>query len=131
MRTQRFATAQENEEFRLAPAPPDILQPVSVAESFGMQSGRSRARNGRSRALESDPNDQFRLSPVPEDEEPPVAVAQGFTGRARQMAVIEIASAIAGAAMTRILDNDGDVKWELDQLNGVAHPDNKTSSPTN
>jgi hypothetical protein len=130
MRTQRFATAQENEEYRLAPAPPDIVQPVSVAESFGMPSGRSRQRGGRARALEDDGGDQFRLSPVPEDEQPAVAVAQGYGGRARQLAVIEIASVIAGAAMTRILDNEGDVKWELDQLNGVAHPDNKTSSPS-
>jgi V8-like Glu-specific endopeptidase len=36
-------------------------------------------------------------------------------------AVVEIASAVAGAAMTRILDNEGDVKWELDQLRGLKH----------
>lgn len=41
--------------------------------------------------------------------------------RARAMAVAEIASAIVGAAMTRILDNEGDVKWELDQLQGLQH----------
>jgi N-acetyl-anhydromuramyl-L-alanine amidase AmpD len=46
------------------------------------------------------------------------AVAQG----ARGLAVVEVGSAIAGAVMTRILDNDGDVHWELDQLNGLKKP---------
>ncbi len=53
--------------------------------------------------------------------------------RARPMAVVEIASAIVGAAMTRILDNEGDVSWELDQLRGLKHisdnPANAGSAP--
>jgi len=44
------------------------------------------------------------------------------------MQVAEIASEIAGAIMTRILDNQGDISWELDQLQGLKHPDN---NPTN
>ena len=27
-----------------------------------------------------------------------------------------------GGVVTRILDNDGDIKWELDQMRGIKHP---------
>lgn len=49
------------------------------------------------------------------------------TTPAKAMAVVEIASAIVGAAMTRILDNEGDISWELDQLQGLKHPFNDAS----
>jgi hypothetical protein len=50
------------------------------------------------------------------------ARAQGHLPRRSQsMAVVEIASSIAGAAMTRILEDRGDVAWELDQLRGLKH----------
>lgn len=39
-------------------------------------------------------------------------------------AAVPIASAIIGATMTRILNNEGDVKWELDQLQGLKHVNN-------
>lgn len=35
--------------------------------------------------------------------------------------VVPIASSIVGASMTRILNNEGDVKWELDQMTGLKH----------
>jgi V8-like Glu-specific endopeptidase len=38
--------------------------------------------------------------------------------------VIPIATAIAGVVMTRILNNEGDVKWELDQMSGLKYPFN-------
>jgi hypothetical protein len=41
--------------------------------------------------------------------------------RSKSMQAVEVASAIAGAVMTRILDNDGDISWELDQLRGLKH----------
>jgi N-acetylmuramoyl-L-alanine amidase len=37
-------------------------------------------------------------------------------------AAIPIASAIVGATMNRILGNEGDISWTLDQLNGWKHP---------
>ena len=41
---------------------------------------------------------------------------------ARSMALVQIVSAIAGATMTRLLNNKGDVHWELDQLKeGLKH----------
>lgn len=51
--------------------------------------------------------------------------------RSATMQVVEIASAIAGAAMTRVLDNSGDVRWELDQMpRDAVHPRAATSSPS-
>ena len=45
------------------------------------------------------------------------------TSRAQAVpAVVPIVSAIVGATMTRILNNEGDVSWELDQLKGLKHP---------
>lgn len=46
-------------------------------------------------------------------------------------AVVEIGSAIAGATMQRIMDNNGDVKWKLDKLNGFKHvgDDKKNKGP--
>lgn len=133
MNRSRLDHAFANDEFRLAPPPPDVEQPVSVAESFGAR----RRPNGGAKALEAEEEDtgeQYRLSAAPRDELPAVAVAQGYgkatRGRSKTMAVVEIASAIAGAAMTRILDDEGDIKWELDQLNGAAHPDGLTSTPS-
>jgi hypothetical protein len=43
--------------------------------------------------------------------------------------VIEIASAIAGAAMTRVINGDANITWELDQLNGLKHPNDQAPSP--
>jgi hypothetical protein len=125
-----------DEQFRLAPPPPDITQPVSVAQSLNGPMNRPRGGRpagrptARAAATASDSADSYRLSDVPPDEEPAVAVAQAMDAPTREFAVVEIASAIAGAVMTRILDNEGDIHWELDQLNGVLHPDGKSSSPS-
>jgi len=35
--------------------------------------------------------------------------------------VVPIATTIAGAVLTRVMNNEGDVKWELDQLKGLKH----------
>jgi hypothetical protein len=129
--------AADEQQFRLAPPPDDISQPVSVAQSFGASMNRGRGRpntmgrpTARAAATASESAESYRLSDVPPDAEPAVAVAQAMSAPVRQLQVVEIASAIAGAVMTRILDNEGDISWELDQLNGVQHPDGKTSSPS-
>ena len=45
------------------------------------------------------------------------------TPKSLQAAVVVPAVAtIAGTVLTRILDNSGDIKWELDQLKGLKHP---------
>jgi hypothetical protein len=48
----------------------------------------------------------------------------GASRRAKGMAapaIVPIVSVIVGAVMTRLLENEGDVKWELDQLAGLQH----------
>jgi len=64
----------------------------------------------------------------------PTAATAGLRrapARSATMEVVEIVSAIAGAAMTRVLDNSGDVRWELDQMpRDAVHPRAATSSPS-
>lgn len=50
---------------------------------------------------------------------PPLVAARAMDAR------IEIASAVLGAGMERILNSDGGVKWELDQLRGLKHPNDQ------
>jgi hypothetical protein len=50
--------------------------------------------------------------------------------RVAQAASAEIAGAIVGAVVERILSNEGDVTWELEQLRGLKHPnDQAPASP--
>lgn len=58
-----------------------------------------------------------------------VPAAQGMQQMPRRMAeakggpaAVAIVSSIVGAGMSRILDNQGDISWTLDQLNGWKHP---------
>jgi hypothetical protein len=98
---------------------------------------RSYAENGDGGESVSDEDKGvYRLAEPPADVTPAVAVAQSF-GLPRQrvrtsaMQVVEIASTIAGVAMTRLVDNQGDVTWELDQMpKDEIHPDKATSSPS-
>ena len=48
--------------------------------------------------------------------------ALSLGARSSGQAVVEIASAVAGAVMTRVLDNSGDVRWELEQMRGGKSP---------
>ena len=43
--------------------------------------------------------------------------------------VVPIVSAVVGATMTRVMNNVGDITWELDQLRGLKHPDDQAPSP--
>jgi hypothetical protein len=63
---------------------------------------------------------------LPEDIEPDAPPATALTAAA---VGVEIASAIAGAAMSRIADNSGDITWELDQLRGFKHPNDTAPNP--
>ncbi|WP_196137475.1 papain-like cysteine protease family protein [Aliikangiella sp. G2MR2-5] len=44
-------------------------------------------------------------------------------------ATVAIASVVAGAAMERIVNNQGDITWELDQLRGMKHPNDTAPTP--
>jgi hypothetical protein len=79
----------------------------------------------------------FRLAEPPADVTASVTVAQSLgllpkRGlKSSAMQVVEIASTIAGVAMTRLVDNQGDVSWELDQMpRDAIHPDKATMSPS-
>lgn len=135
--------------FRPKAAPPRTQKrPSSGAYSAG---SRRAAPMGRARALADQPpeggdetqaRDVFQLSPTTNNVTAPSVEAMGMSRslggggnpRAIQssaMQVVEIASAIAGAAMTRVLDNTGDVSWELDQMpRDAIHPGGATSSPS-
>ena len=62
-------------------------------------------------------------APAPEVQQP--------VSEAQQAApvVVPIASAIVGATMTRVMNNVGDITWELDQLRGLKHPGDQAPSP--
>ena len=129
--------------FRPKPAP----QRRAAAQAAGQ---RRSSAGGRARALadqvpegadEGQARDVFQLSPPVDDvtaSNVDVAGTAQSLGRRNPRAiqtsafqVVEIASAIAGAAMTRVLDNTGDVSWELDQMpRDAIHPGGGTSSPS-
>lgn len=53
----------------------------------------------------------------------PIAEAKGGP------AVVQIGSAVAGAVFTRLLDDEGDISWELDQMSGLKHPNDQAPNP--
>lgn len=98
---------------------------TAIAQSLGRRGAMVRG----TRALDAEPDDseQFRLPP------PPAPVVRELSAaRTRALdggATVEIASAIIGAVMERVVNNDGDVHWELDQLRGYKHPNDVAPSP--
>ncbi|HSC79581.1 MAG TPA: papain-like cysteine protease family protein, partial [Chitinolyticbacter sp.] len=44
-------------------------------------------------------------------------------------ATVAIASVVVGAVMERLVNNEGDITWELDQLRGLKHPNDVAPSP--
>ncbi|XZG68931.1 papain-like cysteine protease family protein [Chitinibacteraceae bacterium HSL-7] len=44
-------------------------------------------------------------------------------------ATVAIASVVVGAVMERLINNEGDITWELDQLRGLKHPNDVAPSP--
>lgn len=63
---------------------------------------------------------------------PPKKDKRQSVGKALQAAVVvPIATTIAGAVLTRVLNNEGDIKWELDQMKGLKHPRDNAASAGN
>src|SRR5688500_16860098 len=80
------------------------------------------------RASES-PMEDWRFEQSPPDEIVPVAVAAGATARAHAAPVlIPLIAPIINTVLTRILDNEGDISWELDKLDGVKHVDDDSKN---
>src|SRR5262245_4359783 len=122
--------------FRLK-APPPKRRVVATSRAARSSSLADQAPAGG--GDETQARDVFQLSPTSTDVVAPSVEALAFGQslgarrglRSSAMQVVEIASAIAGAAMTRVLDNTGDVSWELDQMpRDSVHPGGATSSPS-
>ncbi len=136
----RTARSYDASEQWMGWLPPNVEADVVPVMSAGvaMSGGRVRAVPRRAQSTAAEESEDYQLSEVPEPVLANVVIAQaaqagaGARGarKSRGMAVVEIATTIAGATMTRILDNEGDVNWELDQLNGMLHPDNATKTPS-
>ena len=74
-----------------------------------------------------------RADMPPEDagvyQSPNASTAQAHWGRPMAAPVaVPIATTILGASMSRVMSNEGDVSWELDQLNGLKHVGNAASN---
>jgi len=130
--------------FRMKPPPKRAAShPASLARRPAAARCRaaSLAEQAPSPGDENQARDIFQLSPTTSDvtapSVEPIGAAQSLGAptrglRSAALQVVEIASAIAGAAMTRVLDNSGDVSWELDQMpRDAVHPGGGTTSPSN
>lgn len=103
--------------------------PAAAATSQSLGGGMARPARGRgaySAAQDAAPDDPdaFRLPP------PPEPVVRSLAARALDGgATVAIASVVVGAVMERLVNNDGDITWELDQLRGFKHPNDSAPSP--
>jgi V8-like Glu-specific endopeptidase len=81
----------------------------------------------RSSALEAnaDDADVFELAPPPTPVVRSLAAVRALDGGA----TVAIASVVVGAVMERLVNNDGDITWELEQLRGFKHPNDVAPSP--
>ena len=108
---------------------------VPPPASFGRGAAKARTAAAEDPAAPTDENlNQYRLSELPADVVAEVSVAAALSSSrltSKTMQVVEIASTIAGVAMTRVVDNEGDVRWELDQMPKDAfHPGAAAASPS-
>jgi N-acetyl-anhydromuramyl-L-alanine amidase AmpD len=67
-------------------------------------------------------NNQILHSGGTDGRSPNTSYAYGLQARAEAQTGVEVGAAIAGAVITRILDDEGDVEWELDQMRGIKKP---------
>ena len=66
-----------------------------------------------------------RAMPAP----PPLVQQPLAEAQVAAAVVVPIASAVVGATMTRVMNNVGDITWELDQLRGMKHPNDQAPVP--
>lgn len=95
---------------------PSLAAPFSLVTAQALQAAAAPAPGAA----------EFRLPPAPA----PLVQQQGLRAQALLApAVIPIATTVLGATMTRVMNNTGDVTWELDQMRGLKHPDNAAPDP--
>jgi cell wall-associated NlpC family hydrolase len=76
----------------------------------------------------ADPGGQNLPSPPADVIEQPTEAQPALVRAQVGPQVVAIAEVVGGAAFTRLLDNSGDVDWELDQMNGLKHPNDVAPS---
>jgi hypothetical protein len=120
--------AQPGAESVLPARTPTTEAPKQAASPSGTGgSATALTPSARQSAEALDYDDGF--GPMPPEQAIPAGAPAPAKAQGGPAAVVPIASAIVGAVMTRILNNEGDVKWELDQLQGIKHPhDNAAES---
>lgn len=67
-------------------------------------------------------DDATQVRPLPA---PPALVQQPESEAQAAPAIVPIVSTIVGATMTRVMNNVGDITWELDQMRGLKHPNDQ------
>ncbi|MCW8880584.1 MAG: YiiX/YebB-like N1pC/P60 family cysteine hydrolase, partial [Kangiellaceae bacterium] len=100
----------------------------NVAQAEPVQNGNNDNGAQPSQQNQSQQNQQPLLAPLPQPvSQQPVSgqMAKAMDGGA----TVAIASVVAGAAMERLVNNQGDITWELDQLRGMKHPNDTPPSP--
>jgi uncharacterized protein YycO len=85
-------------------------------------------RAGRTPDQASPPPD-YAMSAGATDDDMPLPPPPPPRARAMDAGVVEIASAIAGATMQLLSNSDGNITWELMQLKGLKHPNDKAPDP--
>lgn len=99
--------------------------PEAAATAQSLRGRRATAFNAPAEEGQADDDQVFELPPPP----PPVVRELSHTRALDGGATVAIVSTIAGAVMERLVNNDGDITWELDQLRGYKHPNDIAPSP--
>lgn len=105
---------------------PSHLRPAVAAPFSLLSSAQAEEPVATAEPTDSADANNFRLAPAPE----PLVQQQGLRARALiNPAVVPIAATVIGTVMTRVVNNEGDVTWELDQMRGLKHPNNTAPDP--
>ncbi|WP_168204234.1 papain-like cysteine protease family protein [Aliikangiella coralliicola] len=75
------------------------------------------------------PNADYTPALIPSPEAVTQQPTNGELAHSMEGATVAIASVVAGAVMERLVNNEGDITWELDQLRGFKHPNDTAPSP--
>jgi V8-like Glu-specific endopeptidase len=100
---------------------------AAAAQSLGSAAAQPVRKRGYSSAQDAaaDDPDAFQLAPPPAPVVRALEAARALDGGA----TVAIASVVAGAVMERLANNDGDIRWELEQLRGFKHPNDIAPNP--
>jgi len=99
--------------------PPDEPAKQAVAQAQGQDAAPApAAAPSREAAPAQDPAGRAQPAPAPRIQQPESEALAAPV-------VVPIVSTIVGATMTRVMNNSGDITWELDQMRGLKHPNDQ------